>query len=58
MESENNRHDGKIIKKEDKKKLCFKDCKDNTIRSLNEVEYFLHNWHKALKCFNFYKIFK
>ena len=36
----------------------FKCCKKNTIHSLNEVEYFLNNFGKALKCLNLYKFFK
>ena len=40
------------------KKLKFQDYKKNTIHSLNEVEYFLNNFGKALKCINLYKFFK
>ena len=57
MDTENYRGKNQIIKKE-KKKHCFKDYKDNTIHSLNDVEYFLHSLNKAFKCANFYKLFK
>ena len=57
MDTENSRGENQIIKKE-KKKLCFKDYKENTIHSLNDVEFFLHNLNKAFKCANFYKLFK
>ena len=55
---ENNRGENYPLKKDCKKSFCIKDYKDNTIRSLNEVEYFLHNWNKAFKCFHIYKTFK
>ena len=32
-----------------KKKFNFKCCKDNTIKSLHEVEYFLNNFHRFIK---------
>ena len=57
MEGQDLRGENQIVKK-DKKKFCFKDYKDNTLHSLNEVEYFLHNWNKAFKCFHIYKTFK
>lgn len=40
------------------KKFCFKDLKNNTFKSLHEVEYFLNNFDKAVKCIKLYKIFK
>lgn len=40
------------------KKLKFKDYKKNTIKSLNEVEYFLNNLNKAFKCVHIFKIFR
>ena len=40
------------------RKLKFQDYKKNTLQSLNEVEYFLNNFGKALKCLNLYKFFK
>ena len=41
-----------------KKKFCFKECKKNTIKSLNEVEFFLNNLDKAFKCLHIYKILR
>lgn len=41
-----------------KKKFDFKSCKNNTIKSLNDVEYFLNNLHKFSKCMHLYKFFK
>ncbi len=52
------RGENQIAKKEKKKKFCFNDYKKNTIHSLNEVEYFLHNLDKAFKCVKFYKFFR
>lgn len=55
------RGDGKD-KKQNKpkkpKKLKFKDYKKNTIKSLNEVEYFLNNLDKAFKCVHIFKILR
>ncbi len=42
----------------EKKKNKFKDKKDNTLKSLKEVEYFLGNWKRALKGIKLYKILK
>ena len=39
-------------------KKSFKIIKDNTIRSLNEVEYFLNNFSHFLKYLKLYKILK
>lgn len=41
-----------------KKKFDFKKYKKNTIKSLNEVEYFLNNFKTFHKYFKFYKILK
>lgn len=41
-----------------KKKLNFKICKNNTIKSLNEVEYFLNNFKKFARYVKIYKLFK
>lgn len=46
---------GKIIKK---RKFDFITKKNNTLKSLNEVEYFLRNIKKMKNCVNIYKIFK
>lgn len=40
------------------KKSKFKDIKNNTLKSLNEVEYFLNNFKKFSKCIKLYKILK
>jgi len=41
-----------------KKNLSFKDIKKNTISSLNDVEFFLNNFNKIVKCLKLYKILK
>ena len=41
-----------------KSKISFKNIKDNTFRSLNEVEYFLNNFNHFLKYVKLYKILK
>lgn len=46
---------GKIIKK---RKFDFITKKNNTLKSLNEVEYFLRNIKKMKNCVSLYKIFK
>ena len=45
-------------RKEEKKKFDFKTKKDNTIRSLKEVEYLLNNFNKFSNCFKLHKILK
>lgn len=40
------------------KKNGFKEKKENTIKSLKEVECFLWNWKKACKGIGLYKILK
>lgn len=52
------RGDEKSKKPKKHKKLKFKDYKKNTIKSLNEVEYFLNNLDKAFKCVHIFKIFR
>ena len=42
----------------EKKKNKFIIKKDNTIKSLKEVEFFLGNWKRALKGIKLYKILK
>lgn len=42
----------------DKKKNKFIVKKDNTLKSLREVEFFLGNWRRALKGIKLYKILK
>ena len=41
-----------------KKKFNFKCCKDNTLKSLHEVEYFLNNFNCFIKYIKLYKILK
>ena len=41
-----------------KKKFNFKLYKNNTIKSLNEVEYFLNNFNNFIKYVKLYKILK
>ena len=42
----------------DKKKNKFIVKKDNTLKSLRELEFFLGNWRRALKGIKLYKILK
>lgn len=42
----------------DKKKNGFKKRKENTIKSLKEVECFLGNWKRACKGIGLYKILR
>jgi len=53
--SQNNRGEKKSPQK---KSFNFKSCKKNTIKSLNEIEYFLNNLNRAFKYIKVYKIFK
>ena len=46
------------FKKPKKKKIDFKTLKNNTCKSLNEVEYFLNNFQKFTNCIKLYKILK
>ena len=41
-----------------KNKLDFKKLKSNTCKSLNEVEYFLNNFHRFTNYIKLYKILK
>lgn len=41
-----------------KKKGKFETCKDNTLKSLNEVEGFLCNWRKVLNGIKLYNILR
>jgi len=42
----------------EKKKNKFLIKKDNTLKSLKEVEFFLGNWRKVVKGIKLYKILK
>ena len=41
-----------------KKKFNFKHYKNNTIKSLHDVEYFLNNFNKFIRYIKLYKILK
>lgn len=56
--NDDTRGDEKSKKPKKPKKLKFKDYKKNTIKSLNEVEFFLNNLDKAFKCVHIFKIFR
>lgn len=45
-------------KKNIKKNIDFKLYKKNTIKSLNDVEYFLNNFNHYFKYFKLFKLFK
>lgn len=44
-------------KKEPKKKFDFKKRKDNTVKSLFEIEHFLRDFKQVAKGIKFYKVF-
>ena len=44
--------------REEKKKNKLVTMKDNTAKSLKEVEFFLGNWKRVLKGIKLYKILK
>lgn len=46
------------ITREDKKNNKLIIMKDNTTKSLNEVEFFIGNWKRILKGIKLYKILK
>ena len=46
------------LTREEKKKNKFITMKDNTAKSLKEVEFFLGNWKRVLKGIKLYKILK
>ena len=41
-----------------KKKFNFKHCKNNTMKSLHEVEYFLNNFNRFVKYIKLFKLLK
>ena len=53
-----NRNDNRGDKKPPPKKFDFKCCKDNTIKSLNDVEFFLNNLNRFSRYMHLYKFFK
>ena len=46
------------ITRKDKKKNKIIVMRDNTAKSLNEVEFFIGNWKRILKGIKLYKILK
>ncbi len=44
--------------KNKKKSFDFNTCKKNTIKSLNEIECFLNNFHDVFRYIKLYKILK
>lgn len=46
------------LTREEKKKNKIITMKDNTAKSLKEVEFFLSNWKRVLKGIKLYKILK
>ena len=46
------------LKRKKKKKNKLVTMKDNTAKSLKEVEFFLGNWKRVLKGIKLYKILK
>lgn len=44
--------------KSPQKKFDYKKYKKNTLKSLNDVEYFLNNYKKFKHFFKIYKLFK
>ena len=46
------------FKREEKKKNKLITMKDNTAKSLKEVEFFLGNWKRVVKGIKLYKILK
>lgn len=46
------------LTREEKKKNKFITMKDNTMKSLKEVEFFLGNWKRVSKGIQLYKILK
>ena len=46
------------LTRDEKKKNKFIIKRDNTLKSLKEVEFFLGNWRRALKGIKLYKILK
>ena len=48
--------DFELKREKNNNKFCIK--KDNTLKSLKEVEFFLCNWKKVIKGIRLYKILK
>ena len=54
----NSKEQDSFQKKEKKSKIDLKQKKDNTIKSLNEVECFLNDFGKFKRYIHLYKFFK
>ena len=54
----NNLYRSNPLIKREKKKLNFKEMKNNTICSLNEVEHFLNNFQHTLRYIKLFKLLK
>lgn len=55
---ENEKRGGNSLPPPSKKKKNFKTLKNNTIKSLNDVEYFLNNLNKFKRFIKLHKILK
>jgi len=55
---ENENRGGQKPPPKKKKKNDFKTLKNNTIKSLNDVEYFLNNFEHFIKYIKLYKLLK
>ena len=55
-ETENEKINDKSL--DNKPKINFKKTKENTIKSLNEVEFFLNNFKRFKRYLHLYKFFK
>ena len=47
-----------MYKKNNNNKNSFSQKKNCAINSIKEIEYFLHNFNKAVKSFKIYRFFK
>ena len=56
--NENNQDNRGEKKSPHKKKFDFNLFKKNTIKSINDVEHFLNNFHHYFKYFKLYKIMR
>ena len=54
----NNLYRSNLPEKKDKKKLNFKEMKNNTICSLKDVEFFLNNFQNTLRYIKLFKLLK
>ena len=54
----NNLYRSNLPEKKEKKKLTFKELKNNTICSLKDVEFFLNNFEHTLRYIKLFKLLK